>query len=220
MNIDAFSVLLAVIPLASYIAMIAAVRLSGRHLMTTSARDIMAMAVAASGLVAIGPAQLFFPNTAAMLFGPKVWLAMTLLYVLVIILITLLTRPSLVVYGRTPSEVHGPLAEACRRIDPASEEDPSTLEVNLNTLQLRLRCEGSGDHDATRIVSFAPAYGPQFWNRLLSELRSEKIEIAPGRTIGGGWAMVAACIGLAAAVAYGLATPQEVAADFKTWLWR
>lgn len=188
--------------------------------MTTSSRDLFAIAVAVSGLIAVGPAQLFFPNTAAMVFGPKIWLAIFLLYYLVVTLITLMVRPSLVVYGRTAQEVFPALLRACQRIDPSSAGDAASLEVHLKTVQLRLRCDGDSRHDAVRIVSFAPAFGPDFWNRLLGELRGEQIDISPGRPVGGGWAMAIAVGGLLFAISYALATPTEVVADFKTWLWR
>ena len=90
---DPFTILLALVPLIAYLLVISAVRLSGRALVTTGGRDIAALALAVSGLLAVGPAELFFPSAAATVFGPAVWIALAVFYGLSVSLIALSFPP-------------------------------------------------------------------------------------------------------------------------------
>ena len=63
--IEPFTVLLALLPLIGYLLVLCIIRLSGRAIVTTGGRDIAALAIAISGLLAVGPAELFFPSSAA-----------------------------------------------------------------------------------------------------------------------------------------------------------
>ena len=218
MNLDPFSLLIAVVPVAVYVGWIAAVRLSGRYLVTTSSRDAAALGLALFGFVAIGPAQLFFPNSAATVFGPRVWLAIAVLYALCLTLVTLSLRPALVVFGRTPSEVYGPLLAACRVLDESCEGDEQTLSVHLPTVGVRLRCDGMPDRDVTRVQSFAPSYGPPFWNRLATELKTAGVPMG-GRRPGGVWALAGSVIALLAAIGWGASQPEVFFAEMQRW-WR
>ncbi len=131
LTIEPFTVVLALLPLVVYLAIFSYVRVSGRGLVTTGARDIAAMAIAISGLLAVGPAELFFPQTAAILFGPMVWLALILFYALVVTLIALTSTPKLVVFGRSPEDVYEPLLRAAQTLDPAATGDAGRMQVRF-----------------------------------------------------------------------------------------
>ena len=75
-TVEPFTILLALLPLIGYLLVLSAIRLSGRALVTTGGRDVAALAMAISGLIAVGPAELFFPTAAATVFGPAVWVAL------------------------------------------------------------------------------------------------------------------------------------------------
>ena len=109
---EPFSLLLALVPLVGYLALVGLIRISGNTLITTGARDIGAIGLAISGLVAVGPAELFFPTAAATAFGPTVWLILIVFYALCVALVALTSKPRLVVYGRTPEEIYEPLLNA------------------------------------------------------------------------------------------------------------
>ena len=59
---EPFSLLLALVPLIGYLLLLGLIRVSGHTLITTGARDIGALGLAISGLVAVGPGELFFPT--------------------------------------------------------------------------------------------------------------------------------------------------------------
>ena len=76
MPVEPFTIVLALLPLIGYLLVLGTVRISGRVLVTTGGRDVAALGMAISGLCAVGPAELFFPNHAAIVFGPLVWVAL------------------------------------------------------------------------------------------------------------------------------------------------
>lgn len=212
--------LLAVLPVVGYLGLLAAIRLSGRALVSTSARDTIALSMAMAGFFAVGPAQLFFPTTAALVYGPAVWLVIGVLYALLTLLITLGRRPSLVIYGRTPAEVYPALLAVAIEIDPDASGDPTSLQINLPGAAVQLLCDGSGGNDFTKVVSFRPLWNHAFWNRLMIELRRNPIPMDRDRTRGGGFELgLAAAIGLAA-LWYALSDPGRVMEEFRRWLFR
>lgn len=221
MNADAFSLLLAVVPIGLYFGSIAVIRITGRCLILTSTREWFAMAIAAAGLIAVGPAQLFFPGTAAAVFGPRVWLAIALLYGLVVLLITLVIRPSLAVYGRTAEEIYPVLLEAGRAMDPDATGQPASLSVNLPAIGVRLRCDGDPKNDAARIVSFTPAYGPSFWTGLAADIRQRVPPIDRNKRSAKGWvALIGSVAAIVGAVGYGWVSAEEVSEEMTRWLRR
>ena len=137
-SIEPFKILLALLPLIAYLAVFSVIRLSGRALVTTGGRDLAALSMAISGMLAVGPAELFFPTSAAAVFGPTVWLALAAFYGLTVSLIVLSSPPKLVVYGRTPEELFAPLLAAAKQIDAAATGDAATLQVSLPTLGVHL----------------------------------------------------------------------------------
>lgn len=217
---DAFSLLMAFLPVLAYLGLIALVRVSGRCFVTTGGRDIAAVALAIVGLIGVGPAQLFFPRNAAVIFGPTVWLALLLLYGLVVILITLVVRPSMVVYGRTPAEVYAALVPAASAIDPDSVADPDRLQVFLPQVGVRLRCDGVAHQDFTRLLSFEPAFSPRLWRDLLTGVRQELARTPIPRRSQGWGQLILVGVGSACLLIYAMNRGDHVEEEFRRWLWR
>ena len=94
-----FQILLGIFPLGAYLTILGWLRWTRPALVTTGGRDTFALALAAIGLAAIGPGDLFFPAAAGAAFGPIVWPVMMLLYFLIVALWVLHQRPRLVIYG-------------------------------------------------------------------------------------------------------------------------
>lgn len=215
-----FPLLLAAVPLLGYLALIALIRVSGRPLITTGGRDIAAIGVAIAGLVAIGPAELFFPATAASLFGPTVWVWLTLFYGLCLTLVAISFRPRLVIYGRSPEELFAPLVRAAQRLDPQATGDSGTLQVSLPGLGIHLRLDGHRGIDHAEVLAFERSYPAKFWSQLLGCLR-EEVAIAPRPMPRRGITMLAVTILLAGLVLWrGIDQQAVVVEEFRLWLWR
>lgn len=218
--IEPFVVLLALLPLISYLALLSLIRLSGHVLVTTGGRDIAALAVAISGLVMVGPIELFFPRTAATVFGANVWIALGIFYALCVTLLALMSRPKLVVYGRTPADVFPALLAAAQAIDPAATGDATALQVYLPASHLRLRADGQRFVDYAEIVAFEANAPPAFWSQLLGQLRVQ-VAAAPARVPRRGFAMLLSALALTAILLWQSFGNQALLVQgFKDWLWR
>lgn len=217
---EPFTILLALLPLIGYLIVFSVIRLSGHALVTTGGRDIAALAIAISGMLAIGPAELFFPTAAATMFGPLVWVALGAFYALSVSLIALTTQPKLVVYGRTPDELFQPLLAAAKQVDAEAQGDVNSLQVTLPKVGIRLRVDGQRGIDYAQVVSFEPYMSMRFWSSLLSALRGEvrkQTTPLPRR----GFAMLFVALALCSLLVWKSFGNQELVVEgFRDWLWR
>lgn len=153
-------------PLAIYLLTLGALRLARRRpLVCSGSRDLFALGLALSGLMAIGPAELFFPRAAANLLGPRVWFLLATLYLLGIALAASTSRARLVVYGLTPDQLSKAIRPLLLQIDAQSEQIEH-LHL-LPSLKLQLLVESSG----TRGISLIrPLGNPGDYWRTWSQL--------------------------------------------------
>ncbi|MEM8670656.1 MAG: hypothetical protein AAGG48_24230 [Planctomycetota bacterium] len=219
-SIEPFTLLLALMPLIGYLAIICGIRLSGRALVTTGGRDIAALSLAIAGLLAVGPAELFFPTAAATLFGPIVWFALAAFYGLSVTLIALSSRPKLVVIGRTPEEMFAPLLAASKSVDSEASGEPQLLQIVLPNLGIRLRLDGHRAIDHTQVLAFEPNISLRFWNALLRHLRYEvRQESAPLPRRGFG--MLVTTLFFASVLMWQSFSKHDLVVEgFRQWLWR
>ena len=103
-----------------YVALIGIINLRRRPFVTTGSRDMAALGIALSGLIAVGPMELFFPEGAAVRFGPWVWLLMITFYGLCISLVVLLMRPRLVIYNANTDSLRPALTDLANKMDQKS----------------------------------------------------------------------------------------------------
>lgn len=220
MPIDPVYLLIALLPLIGYLLLLGCIRLSGKALVTTGGRDLASLGFAISGLVAIGPGELFFPKSAAGVFGPWVWVALIAFYSLIVSLIALTSRPRLVIFGRSPDQMLDPLYESAKRLDDTATIEPEKLQVYLPKLGIRLKTSGHLGVDATYVESFELVTSIEFWNTLLGHLRDQTIKTAKPTPRRGG-AMIVAAILLSVIVGWqSLHNHQQLVQGFREWLWR
>ncbi|MCG8653106.1 MAG: hypothetical protein MI861_24920, partial [Pirellulales bacterium] len=218
MSIEPFTIILALLPLIGYLIVLGLIRVSGRALVTTGGRDIAALAIAISGLLAVGPAELFFPVPAATVFGPVVWVALATFYGLCVTLIVLTSTPRLVVYGRTPEELFEPLLHAVRQIDPAATGDLGALAIILPSLKINLRIDGQRGVDYAQVLAFEANVSVRFWSTLLRHLRATVQTTAPPMPRRGFLMLLVATL-LASILAWqGFGNQELVVEGFREWL--
>ncbi len=219
---EPFNLLIALLPLAAYLTLFGAIRLFGRPLVTTGGRDIFAVSVAISGLIAVGPAELFLPAAAAMLFGAAIWPVLALLYFLIVLLVILSSRPRLIVYGLShPALVTQPLLRAAQSIDPQARADEAAGQIVLPAAGIHLRIDGHRGNDSAEIFAYEQGVAPSFWNRLLQSLRIELAMNEPVTPRRGGisFAMGVAML-LFLSLLCVLTGHDQVVQGFRDWLWR
>jgi hypothetical protein len=168
MTVDPFRLAIALVPVAAYVLLLGLLNLRRRPFLTSGGCDLAALGVAVTGLIFIGPLELFRPLAATRTFGNYIWLFLVLFYWLWLVLSVLLARPRLVIYNITADELHPVLAEVAARLDPAARWAGNNLSLPALGVQLHL-----DSLDLMRNVALIASGGRQSldgWRRLASDL--------------------------------------------------
>jgi hypothetical protein len=168
MIVDPFRLAIALVPVGAYALVLAIINSRQRPFLTSGGSDFTALGVALSGLMFVGPLELFRPDAATREFGNYIWVFLILFYWLCVLLVVLLARPRLVVYNISMEELHPVLAEAAARLDPEARWAGHHLALPKLGVQLHL-----DSFDAMRNVSLVSSGGRQSiesWRRLAREL--------------------------------------------------
>jgi hypothetical protein len=209
---DPLRLCLALGPVAIYLLLLGMINLSRRPVLVSGARDTATLALALSGLIVIGPMELFFPYSAAARFGDWVWLLLVALYVLSVVLILLLLRPRLVIYNISVDKLRSLLADAVERLDADAHWAGDSLA--LPQLKVQLYIDNYPPLRNVSLVSTGSSQSQAGWRRLelvlLAALARAEVPRNPR-----GWSLLAAGLlilsGLAAAVVQNrLVVPQSL----------
>jgi hypothetical protein len=176
MSIDPLRLAIAVVPLAAYVLLVGFINGRRRPFITSGGSDLFALGLALSGLVFVGPLELFRPEAATRELGNYIWPVLVLLYWLGCLLIVLLSRPRLVVYNISMEQLHPALAAAASRLDPEARWAGNHLMMPTLGVQLHL-----DRFDLMRNVSLKSSGSQQNidgWRALAHELR---VSLAPLR---------------------------------------
>jgi hypothetical protein len=168
MIVDPFRLAIALVPVGAYALVLAWINARRRPFLTSGGSDLTALGVALSGLMFIGPLELFRPEAATREFGNYIWVFLVLFYWLCLLLVVLLARPRLVVYNISMEELHPVVAEAAGRLDPEARWAGNHLTLPKLGVQLHL-----DSFDVMRNVSLVASGGRQNidgWRRLAREL--------------------------------------------------
>lgn len=199
-------------PLAVYFAFMGAINLVRRPILLSGVRDTMALAMAVSGLVIIGPIELFMPQAAAVDFGVFVWAFLISFYVLVVTLLMLVAKPRLIIYNVSEEEFRPVLAEVVRALDPDARWAGNSLV--LPGLQVELHVESFALMHNVSVTAMGELQSYQGWRRLETALAGvlRQVEVAPNPQ-GAGLLLVG--LMMAATVLWQLASdPQAITQAF------
>lgn len=169
MLIDPFRLSIAMVPLVAYLLVIGCINLRRRPFVTAGANDLAALGVALSGLMFVGPIELFRPEAATAEFGNFVWLFLLAFYWLWVALVVLVSRPRLVVYNMTVDELRPVMAEIAAELD--SQARWAGHALSLPELETELHMEGFAVMRHVTIVASGANQNLDTWNRLASMLR-------------------------------------------------
>lgn len=206
---DPLRLAIALVPVAAYCVLLALVNARRRPFVTTGGCDLATLGAALSGLVLVGPIELFRPEAASAQFGDYVWLFLMVFYWLWVWLAVLVGRPRLVVYNITAEELRPVVAETARRLDAQARWAGDSLALPTLGVQLHIEC-----FEAMRHASLVSSGGKQStpgWERLSAELRNELAALrvaANPRSLG---LMLLAAGLLVLSITQMVAQPQEVA---------
>ncbi len=135
---DPLRLAIAIVPVAAYVLLLGLVNLRRRPFLTSGGCDLTALGLAVSGLVFVGPLELFRPEAATRSFGNYIWLFLLMFYWLWLLLVVLLARPRLVIYNIGAEELHPVLAEVAVRVDQSARWAGNHLSLPGLGVQLHL----------------------------------------------------------------------------------
>ncbi len=145
--LDAFTILVMLLPLGSYLLVVGWMCSRKRPIVVSGARDFFALGLSCTGLFLAGPFSLFFPQSAFNIIGGWVWLVMLLLYFLIVVLITLGQRPRILVYSANSASFVQHVAEVLEQLDPETQWAGASFYCP------KLRIEGTVDSRAGEAIS-------------------------------------------------------------------
>ena len=164
---DPFRLSLALGPLAIYLMLIGAINMFRRPFLVSGTRDTATLGLALSGLLIVGPVELFFPVNASLRFEPfpwVVWALLLALYGLGVVLVALLSRPRLVIYNVSRDELRPILADLVAELDPESRWAGDSLA--LPNVGIQLYVDGSGAMRNVSLAAIGLNQNAQGWRRL------------------------------------------------------
>ena len=162
--IDPFRLCLALGPVAIYVLLLGAINVFRRPFVVSGTRDTAALGLAVSGLVVVGPIELFVPVAATITFGPYVWVFLTSLYALCVVLAVLVSRPRLVIYNISTDELRPILADVASELD--SEPRWAGDSLVLPNLGVRLHMEEFVAMRNVSLIATGPKQNHLGWRRL------------------------------------------------------
>lgn len=169
MGIDPLRLAIGLVPMSAYVLLLGVINARRRPFITSGGCDLTALGLALSGLMIVGPIELFRPTAATRELGNTIWLVLLVFYWLCVLLVVLLSRPRLVIYNIRLEELHGVLAETASRLDPQARWTGNHLTLPTQGVHLHL-----DSLDIMRNVSLVSSGGRQNidgWRRLAQELR-------------------------------------------------
>jgi hypothetical protein len=176
---DPLRLAIALVPLAAYFLLLALVNARRRPFVTTGGCDLAVLGAALSGMVLVGPIELFRPETASAEFGGYVWLILLVFYWLCVLLAVLVARPRLVVYNITAEELRPVLAEAARQVDAQARWAGDSLLLPTAGVSLHMETFDVMRH--TSLKSSGAKQNLAGWKMLSAELRNQLATIRVGR---------------------------------------
>jgi hypothetical protein len=206
---DPLRLAIALVPLAAYCLLLAIVNARRRPFVTTGGCDLAALGAALSGLILVGPIQLFRPESAAATYGGYVWMFLLVFYWLWIWLSVLVARPRQVVYNIRAEELRPILAEVARKLDPQARWAADSLALPNLGVSLHMECFEIMRHCS--LISSGDKQNIAGWQRVSAELRTQlsTLRVASNpRALG---FTLAATALLAVSIAHMLGHPQQVA---------
>ena len=206
---DPLRLAIALVPIGAYFVLIGLLNARRRPFVTSGGSDLAALGAAASGLILVGPIELFRPEAASAEFGGYVWLFLLVFYWLWVWLAVLLGRPRLVIYNISGEELRPQLAEAAREIDPQSRWAGDSLA--LPTLGVQLHVESWDVMRHVSLVSNGSRQSIDGWRKLSGALRNRLGQLQVGRNPRSLGLLLLAAVLIGASITHMVNHPERVA---------
>jgi hypothetical protein len=167
-HLDRLPLWAAFVPLGLYLLTIGAAHLRRRPVAIAGGWDWALLGAAVAGLMVVGPLALLQP---AMGNAPWTVILLLTLFVLLVALGALVSRPRLVIYNITLDQLRPLLADVVGSLDASARWAGSTAA--LPARQLEVRVDGHGPWRTVSLIAGGDRPGAEHWNELCRRLRHE-----------------------------------------------
>lgn len=170
--LDSLPLWTAFLPLGLYFLVVGVAHLRKKPLAISGSLDWTLLGVAVAGFMAVGPLALLQP-----VMGRAPWtvILLVVLCVLVVSLMTLLSRPRLVIYNISAEQLRPLLADVVADLDTTARWAGSTAALPTKQLEVRMECQGPWR--TISIVANGERAGLIAWSELCSQLREKLLGI-------------------------------------------
>jgi hypothetical protein len=206
----------AVVPLAIYFLWIGCLQLRSRPTVVSGFADTLWLGLGLSGLMIVGPGELFLPESASNRFGWFAHLLLVVLYALLLILTALTRKPQIVVYNATSRQLQPALSEALKSADAKAVFLGSS--ALLPTLGVDLSVNLQEDSRTVQLSAISREVDMRHWRRLRSQL-SNSLRTVQGSANPRAAGLICAGIAALAIVTYiGVTDWPTLARGLQQWL--
>ncbi len=213
---DLFPIAAAVLPIIVYLLVLAFLSLRRRPTVQTGFVDSLLLGLAASGVVMVGPLDLFLPSAAAYRYGMYYRAMLLVLYSLIVLLVATSRRPRMVIYNQRLADLQPILKEVI------TDQDHSAVwagrSVYLPNSRVDFAVDGEPVSRTIQLVTLSPDINFAEWTKMRRALtaRLKCSSVTPRyRAL---WLLGAAAT-MAAVVGRMCATRlPELAQSFREWM--
>jgi hypothetical protein len=209
----------ALLPLSAYFVLIGLFQLRTKITVLSGFVDTLLLGIGLSGLITIGPFELFLPATATNRFGWFSRVLALLLYGLILLLWSLSRKPRIVIYNASRREILPALGDILTPADPEAKLVGNSGSIPSLGIDFVLETNDDGNRTA-QLISISREVDARNWNRFRQKIREALAPITVGTNPRALWLV---CFGLGAlgVVAYLSATQwPALAQGFQNWLER
>ncbi len=167
-HLDQLPLWAAFVPLGLYLLVVGAAHLRRRPVAIAGGWDWTLLGAAVTGLMVVGPLALLQP---AMGNAPWTVILLLVLFVLLVALGALVSRPRLVIYNITLDQLRPLLVDVVTALDASARWAGSTAA--LPARQLEVRVDGHGPWRTVSLVAGGERSSAEGWNELCRRLRQE-----------------------------------------------
>lgn len=174
---DLLRIATALIPLALYAIVLGLIRTRSAPTVLSGAMDVILLGFALSGLIFVGPIELFFPRGAYSILGIWTWVLLAVLFLFTLLLVAMSVPPKMIVYGLGRDELVQQLNELFDEHEIAAQWIGSV--VVLPELGVQACCEtASFGNTISHLVASGKKQNPMSWYTLERQLvqRLERVK--------------------------------------------
>ena len=158
-------------PLTVYLMLMGLINASRQPFVTSGARDVFSLALGISGLIMIGPLRLFVPEQALTAFGAWAWALLGAFYILSVLLVGMTSRPRLVVYNISSTQLKTTLGKLVAELDSSAKWAGDSVELPQMGIQLSI--ESKNSMRSCQIVAVGYHQNLGNWSKLRVELAAQ-----------------------------------------------